>query len=247
MAHARRNPKTHQRDQDSPTPRRTRFCIATTNTPRRRRTSSSSSSSGGPDDEGNPPPEGPGGPPPGPPPPNPPEPPPPAPPDVDDPPERPNKKKSHVKKPEDFDDAKQWDKYKRQTFVYIQENKKDFSSSESVVRFLLSFMTGGLPEKFAANFIDEVIADYEEEMKRSPNLWRRRTSSRLGNRKRILRKVRRSVWRPEQKSKRRTPTRPPPPRQQNGRRVLPRIRPTSQNGGISKNHDDVLIKYLTNR
>jgi hypothetical protein len=37
--------------------------------------------------------------------------------------------------------------------------------SESVVRFLLSFMTGGLPEKFAANFIDEVIADYEEEMK----------------------------------------------------------------------------------
>jgi hypothetical protein len=136
---------------------------------------------GGPDDEEKPPPGGPGGPPPGPPPPNPPGTPPPAPPDVDDPSERPNKKKSHVKKPEDFDDAKQWDKYKRQTFVYIQENKKDFSNGESVVRFLLSFMTGGLPEKFAANFIDEVIADYEEEMKDYRDYGGDEPDSRLGN------------------------------------------------------------------
>jgi hypothetical protein len=84
---------------------------------------------------------------------------------VDDPPELPNKKKSHVKKPEDFENAKQWDKYKRQTFVYIQENKKDFDNDESVIRFLLSFMMGGLPEKFAANFIDEIMVEYEEEVR----------------------------------------------------------------------------------
>jgi hypothetical protein len=68
----------------------------------------------------------------------------------------------HVKKPEDFNDAKQWDRYRQQTFVYIQENAKDFTGDESVVRFLLSFMTGGLPEKFAANFIDDLMEYYEQ-------------------------------------------------------------------------------------
>jgi hypothetical protein len=71
----------------------------------------------------------------------------------------------HIKKPEDFEDAKQWDRYRRQTFVYIQENAKDFTGDESVVRFLLSFMTGGLPEKFTANFINDLMEDYEERRK----------------------------------------------------------------------------------
>jgi hypothetical protein len=107
-------------------------------------------------------PRGPGGPDPGPPDPNPPVPPPPPPVAPDVAPAVPNKKKSHVKKPEDFEDAKQWDHYRRQTFVYIQENAKDFTGDKSVVRFLLSFMTGGLPEKFAANFIDDLMEDSEE-------------------------------------------------------------------------------------
>jgi Retrotransposon gag protein/Zinc knuckle len=77
------------------------------------------------------------------------------------------KQKTHVKKPEDFDDAKDWDRYKRQTFVYIQENAKDFTNEESEVRFLLSFMTGGLPEKFAANFIDELMDELERGKRRA--------------------------------------------------------------------------------
>jgi hypothetical protein len=32
------------------------------------------------------------------------------------------KKKSHVQKPEDFTDTKQWDKFKWQSFVYMEEN-----------------------------------------------------------------------------------------------------------------------------
>jgi len=45
-------------------------------------------------------------------------------------------------------------------------------SDENVVRFLLSFMTGGLPEKFAANFIDNVMEDHERQK------WRARAMRR---------------------------------------------------------------------
>ena len=69
------------------------------------------------------------------------------------------KRKSHVQKPEDFTDTKQWDKFKQQSFVYLEENRRDFPDGETVIHFLLSFMTGGLPEKFAANFIDDLTDD----------------------------------------------------------------------------------------
>jgi hypothetical protein len=41
----------------------------------------------------------------------------------------PDKKKSHVKKPENFENAKDWDRYKRQTFIYIAEYEKDFEAT----------------------------------------------------------------------------------------------------------------------
>jgi len=84
----------------------------------------------------------------------------------------PTKHKSHVKKPEDFVDAKQWDRFKRQTYIYIQENAKDFSDDQQVIHFLLSFMTGGLPEKFAANFIDDLTEDHENQKQRARALRR---------------------------------------------------------------------------
>jgi hypothetical protein len=56
-------------------------------------------------------------------------------------------KKSHIKKPEDFTKAKQWDHFQRQAFIYLEENKRDFDSDQQVIHFLISFMTEGLPEK----------------------------------------------------------------------------------------------------
>ena len=67
-------------------------------------------------------------------------------------------KKKHIKKPEDFTDAKNWDKFKRQEFLYYEEYEDEFGHDESTrIRFDLSFFTGGLPEKFAANFIDQAM------------------------------------------------------------------------------------------
>jgi Retrotransposon gag protein len=65
--------------------------------------------------------------------------------------------KKHVRKPDDFIDVKDANKFKRQVFVYINKYAVDFDTDEKRIRFTLSFMTGGLPEKFAANFIDQVI------------------------------------------------------------------------------------------
>jgi hypothetical protein len=89
-------------------------------------------SPGGPPDPpqggGGPPNPGPLGGPPGGPPPPPPPPfnPPPGPPGVAAIPIVPapgHKKKSHVKAPEDFTEAKEWDRFRRQAFVYIEENR----------------------------------------------------------------------------------------------------------------------------
>ena len=67
-------------------------------------------------------------------------------------------KKKRIKKPEDFTDAKNWDKFKRQEFLYYEEYEDEFGYDESTrIRFDLSFFTGGLPEKFTANFIDQVM------------------------------------------------------------------------------------------
>ena len=65
--------------------------------------------------------------------------------------------KKHVKKPDDFVDVKDAAKFKRQVFLYTSEYAVDFDTDEKRIRFTLSFMTGGLPEKFAANFVDQVI------------------------------------------------------------------------------------------
>jgi Retrotransposon gag protein len=72
------------------------------------------------------------------------------------------KRKSHIQKPEDFTDTKQWDKFRQQSFIYLEENRRDFPDEEMVIRFLLSFMVGGLPEKFAANFIDDLTDDLQQ-------------------------------------------------------------------------------------
>ena len=65
--------------------------------------------------------------------------------------------KSHVARPEDFVDSKDYDKFNRQIFVYTAEYHTDFSTDESRIRFALSFMKGGLPEKFVANYINQVM------------------------------------------------------------------------------------------
>ncbi|KIM78551.1 hypothetical protein PILCRDRAFT_90664 [Piloderma croceum F 1598] len=127
-----------------------------------------------------PPPNPPAGPPP-PGPPSPPGPPAPAPPPPPNPPPVPavpalpagppaDKRKSDIKKTDDLTEFKQWDRFKRQTFVYIQEKKKDFDTGESVIRFLLSFMTEGLPKKFAANFINDIAEEWEREQEKKCEL-----------------------------------------------------------------------------
>src|ERR1700720_203461 len=63
----------------------------------------------------------------------------------------------HVMKPEPLMDAKDWEKFKRQSFIYMMEYATEFTQPETSICFLLSFFTGGLPERFAANFIDAII------------------------------------------------------------------------------------------
>jgi hypothetical protein len=63
-------------------------------------------------------------------------------------------KKRHIQKPADFTDPKDWDRFKGQEFLYYEEYDDDFIDDSSRIRFNLSFFTGGLPEKFAANFLD---------------------------------------------------------------------------------------------
>jgi Retrotransposon gag protein/Zinc knuckle len=52
-------------------------------------------------------------------------------------------------------------------FVYIEENKRDFDSDQQVIRFLLNFMTEGLPEKFAANYLDDILDDLRRRRERA--------------------------------------------------------------------------------
>jgi hypothetical protein len=80
------------------------------------------------------------------------------------------KRKSHIQKPEDFTDTKQWDKFKRQSFVYLEENRRYFPDEEMVIQFLLSFMVGGLPEKFAANFINDLTDDLQRRKENARDL-----------------------------------------------------------------------------
>ena len=66
-------------------------------------------------------------------------------------------KKKHIKKPEDFINTKDWDKFKCQEFLYYEEYKDKFTSDSMHIRFNLSFFVRGLPEKFATNFINQII------------------------------------------------------------------------------------------
>ena len=40
-------------------------------------------------------------------------------------------KKKHIKKPEDFTDAKNWDKFKRQEFLYFEEYFNEFGFDDA--------------------------------------------------------------------------------------------------------------------
>ena len=66
-------------------------------------------------------------------------------------------KKKHIKKPEDFINAKDWDKFKHQEFLYYKEYEDEFTSESIHILFDLSIFIGGLPEKFTANFIDQIM------------------------------------------------------------------------------------------
>jgi hypothetical protein len=62
---------------------------------------------------------------------------------------------------------KQWDHFRRQAFIYIEENRQDFDSDQQVICFLLSFMTEGLPEKFAANYLDDFLDNLRRRRERA--------------------------------------------------------------------------------
>ena len=68
-------------------------------------------------------------------------------------------KKKHITKLEDFTDTKDWEKFKCQEFLYYMEYEDEFTTESTCKRFNLSFFVGGLPEKFAANFIDQIIGE----------------------------------------------------------------------------------------
>ena len=53
--------------------------------------------------------------------------------------------------------AGDWDKFKWQEFLYYQEYEDDFETDASWIWFNLSFFVEGLPEKFVANYIDQII------------------------------------------------------------------------------------------
>ena len=74
--------------------------------------------------------------------------------------------KKHVQKLDDFIEVKDADKFKRQLFVYTSEYAAELDPDEKQIRFALRFMKGGLPEKFMANFIDQII-----EQTTSPKDW----------------------------------------------------------------------------
>src|ERR1700722_8612694 len=62
----------------------------------------------------------------------------------------------HVMKPKPLTDAKDLEKFRRQAFN-ITEYALEFTQEEMGIHFLLSSFTGGLQEKFMANFIDSII------------------------------------------------------------------------------------------
>jgi hypothetical protein len=53
--------------------------------------------------------------------------------------------KKHIQKPDDFTNSKDWEKFRRQAFIYIAEYENDFINEASQIRFLLSFFKEGLP------------------------------------------------------------------------------------------------------
>ena len=62
-----------------------------------------------------------------------------------------------MQKLDDFIEVKDADKFKQQLFMYSSKYATNLNTDEKKICFALSFMKGGLPEKFAANFIDQVI------------------------------------------------------------------------------------------
>ena len=65
--------------------------------------------------------------------------------------------KKHVQKLDDFIEVRDANKFKQQLFMYTSKYTADLDTDEQKICFAQSFMKGGLPEKFAANFIDQVI------------------------------------------------------------------------------------------
>jgi hypothetical protein len=67
------------------------------------------------------------------------------------------RKKSHIKKSDNFTKAKQWEQFRQQTLVYVKENQRYFAQGEQIICFLLSFMTRWLPEKFTVNYLNDLM------------------------------------------------------------------------------------------
>ena len=86
----------------------------------------------------------------------------------------------HVNKPEPLTDARDWEKFKRQSFIYLSEYEEEFTTQESTIRFLLSFFTAGLPEKFAANYVDVIMGQTPPNWGRI-NDFRRRCEEAFGD------------------------------------------------------------------
>ncbi|KIM84415.1 hypothetical protein PILCRDRAFT_6644 [Piloderma croceum F 1598] len=208
---------------------------------------------GGPPPPGPPPPGG-TAPPPGPAPLGPLRPPPPAPPPPPNPPAPTpaappvgppiDKRKSHVKKPDDFTESKQWDRFKQQTFVYVQENQKDFDTSESVICFLLSFMMEGLPEKFAANFIDDIVEDWEQRKIEACRLFQPIPSTDWGTLNSFQEKCKLTFNDQNKKSSAKHQLALLKQRTRTAEEYFQEFDQLVRTAGYQRGHNDVLIKYI---
>jgi hypothetical protein len=136
--------------------------------------------------------------------------------------------KSHVAKPENFSDAGQFDKFKRQAFLYVSEHKKDFDEDEKEIRFMLSYMTDGLPGKFADNFI--------EVMSTNPPSW--------GTAKQFTDKLNAAFGNQNKKSNAQNQLRDLRQGSKSAEEFFQTFDQLVRTAGYQKDHDDFLIQLL---
>ena len=64
------------------------------------------------------------------------------------------RRKNHTKAPPTFN-GKDYKKFIRACTLFMDSNWRDFEDDDSKIHFVLSYMTEGLAEKWAKNFMDK--------------------------------------------------------------------------------------------